>query len=440
LKKNILNILKIKSVTAAYQLFQVLRFSVLVLFSILLVKLAYSQEETSVFELFLFSVNLFTFFWVSGIGNAILSWYPRIDEKSKINFFGDIFFLLQTIGLIAAVLFYLFNGFGILSDIKNEQIAIFISIYIAFYSPTILVELYYILFRFKKKLIYYGLIIYLFQLIFVVVAASVFNDLYFVFSALLLWIILRWIWTIKVIFFENLYSFKAQFTITAKFLLFSMPIIVHMLFSNGSEFIDGILVENFFPPDQFSLYRYGAREFPLILVLVGAIRTTMIPLAVNDIASALETTRKSVSKLMHIFFPLAILLLFSSKFLFTFFYDSDYKYSALLFNIYLLTICSRFILSEIFIYSSGRNKIFIIISLLEVILNFVLSVILMKYFGLAGIAYGTFLAFLISKLYLVYYVKFKIGQELSKYLNLRVYFGYTILLLVSFLISYILLF
>ncbi|MBK7094366.1 MAG: polysaccharide biosynthesis C-terminal domain-containing protein [Saprospiraceae bacterium] len=440
MKRYVLNILKIKSVTSAYQLFQVLRFSVLVLISILLVKLSYSPEETSVFELFLFSVNLFTFFWVSGIGNAILSWYPRIDEKSKTNFFGDIFFLLQSIGLITAVLFYLFNGFGVLSDIKTGQITLFVSIYIAFYSPTILVELYYILFHFKKKLIYYGLIIYLFQLIPVVVAASVYNDLYYVFSALLVWIILRWLWTIKVIFFENSYTFKLRFTITGQFLFFSLPIIIHMLFSNGSEFIDGLLVENFFPPDQFSLYRYGAREFPLILVLVGAIRTTMIPMAVNDLDSAMETTRKSVSKLMHIFFPLAIILLFTSKYLFSFFYDSDYTYSALLFNIYLLTICSRFILSEIFIYSSGRNKIFIIVSLLEIILNFILSIILMKYLGLAGIAYGTFLAFLISKIYLVYYVKNKIGQELSKYLNLRVYFGYTLLLIVSFLISYILIF
>ena len=408
--------------------------------SILLVKLSFTREETSNFELFLFSVNLCTFFWVSGIGNAILSWYPGIEKNSKTDFFGDMFILLQIFGILTGLIFYLFDGFGIFSELHIEYAVLFVSIYIALYSPTILVELYYIINDLSKALINYGLIVFFCQLLLVIFAAILFHDIFFIFAALLVWIFLRWIWTLKLIFFSNEYSFKFEFSKSRQFMVFSIPIIIHMLFSNGSEFVDGLLVEKYFSPDQFSLYRYGAREFPLILVLVGAIRTTMIPLAVNQLEKSMKMTRKEISKLMNIFYPAAIVLLFTSKYIFTFFYDSDYSYSALLFNIYLLTICSRFILSEIFIYASGKNKIFVFVSLTEVVLNFILSVILLKYLGLAGIAYGTFLAFLISKLYLVYFVKVKIGYSLSKYLNLRLYIVYTIILFISFIISNILLF
>lgn len=403
-----------------------------------MVKLKFTPAETSYYENFLFLINLSTFFWVAGIGNALLSWYPRLTEENKAVFFQNTFTLLQIAGICVGILLYIFKGFGILNDTRNT--IILVSLYVIFYAPTIITELYYLLTEKRKYLIYYGIFIYTLQLCLGFTAAIIYNDIYYVLLFLLIWVFIRWIWTIVVVFsIKNLIN-TYKFSINKGFVLYSMPIIIHLLFSNGSEFVDGILVDKFFNADQFSIYRYGAREFPLILVLIGAVRTSMIPLAVKDIKNALISVKRITGRLMHVFYPIAVILVFSSKFLYEFFYDSDYNYSALLFNIYLLTLSSRIILSEIFIYASGLNKVFVFVSFFEIVLNIILSLILMKFFGLAGIATGTFIAFFVSKVFLVSYVSSKLGTKLNEYLNLKIYFGYNAILFFAFIISLFLFF
>lgn len=426
---------RIKTLTQAYQFYQVLRFSILILLSIILVKLSFTTFETSYFELFLFIVNILTFFWISGIGNSILTYFPRLEVSQQKGFFQSAFFLLQTLGLIASLIFFAFDGFSIFSGYNGNNTILMVSIYIFLYSPTVLVELSYILAEKRKSLINYALLSYLSQLMIISLTAYFYQNINAVFISLIIWILGRWLWTIKEVFSVSLRAHTFSYKTNKDFIIFSLPIIVHILFSNSSEFIDGILVERFFPSDQFSLFRYGAREFPLILVLVGALRTAMIPAAVRNSIKAAAEIRSSINQLMHIFFPLAIVLTFSSRQIYIFFYNQDYAYSAVLFNIYLLTITSRVILAEVFIYASGRNRVFMLVSFLEVIFNITLSLILLRWFGLAGIALASFFAFSLSKAYLGYYVKKYLGVKMNEYINIRTYIIYSALLISSFLIT-----
>ena len=425
----------IKTLTQAYQFYQVLRFLVLILLSIVLVKLSFSPFETSYFELFLFAVNIFTFFWVSGIGNSILTYFPRLEASSQKGFFQSSFLLLQLTGFIAALVFFLSDGLNLLSGYNGNNTSLLVAIYIFLYSPTILIELNYILTEKRKRLVVYGLFSYISQFAIVAYTAYHYRDINAVFISMIIWVFVRWLWTIKEVFIKNFSVSELNFSGYKNFILFSIPIIIHIFFSNSSEFIDGLLVERYFPADQFSLFRFGAREFPLIVVLVGAIRSAMIPAAVRNVSEAAAEIKNSVMKLMHVFFPISILLIFFSRQLYIFFYDQDYAYSALLFNIYLLTITSRVILAEVFIYASGRNRVFMIVSFLEVVLNVILSLILMHWFGLAGIAFATFIAFSLSKAYLSYYVMRYLGKSLHAYIDIRLYLLYSSALIISFLIT-----
>jgi len=436
LKPKIKEFLSINSTEKAYQAFQVLRLLTTLIITSIFVKLNFTTSETSAYELFIFVASIGSFFWIIGLSNAMLSFFPKLDEVDKKSFFKSIFITFQFFGIILAILLYFTNGFGLIlkNSLIDKQILLLISIYTFFYAPIIIVEIKYILTQAKNSLIKYGIIIYGFQLIIILTAIYLKHNILYTLLGLTVWIFLRWIWTIFVVFNgKNSYVFNLK--IQKTFLIFSLPLIAHILLGNGMDYIDGILVEMNFDESMFAIYKYGSKEFPIILILIGALRSVMIPTAVKDTKLAASNIRSKTEFIIWVFFPIAILLIFTSKYIFTYVYNVDYIYSALLFNIYLLIISSRIILSEVFIYAKHKNNVLMYVSFVEFILNIILSLILLKYYGIAGIAFATFISFLSSKLFLVFYAHKNLGIPLSKYINIKVYSIFTILLYLSFYIS-----
>jgi len=409
-----------------------------VFISFLLVKSSFTREVTSGFELFLFIANIGSFYWIIGIGNAMLSYYPTLSKNIQKSFFKSVFFILQSLGIILAILVYFTKGFNLATEnqyLNNNAIGL-LSLYIIFYSPTLIIEIKYILLNKYKELIKYGIAIFSLQFIMIFASVILFKDIFIVFLWLTIWTFIRWIWTIIIVFYNDNGQLISK-SIIKLFILFSLPIIAHILLGNGMDYIDGILVSKFFNSDQFSVYRYGAREFPIILIIIGAIRSVMIPKAVENISQAAQEIKKKTKKIMIIFFPIAIFLIFFSKYIFVFFYNADYIYSAILFNIYLLIISSRIILTEVFIYAKHKNKILMYVSFFELLLNISLSILLMKYFGIAGIAFATFVSFLASKIYLIIYTQKVLKIDLTRYLDINSYLFLTITLYIAFFISVI---
>ncbi len=425
---------KIKTTTSSYQLYQMLRLFSLILISILLVKSGFSKQETSTFELFLFIANISSYFWIMGISNSILSYFPRLSEKSKSNFFSNMFYLLQALGFIAAIVIYFTKGLWLSKsgELLNREEIFYLSLYVFFLSPTLLIEIKYILLEKYKSLKRYGIIIFSLQFLIIFILSVYYHDIFIVLKGLVLWIFIRWIWTLKIIFINNR---KPSVILIKNFLIFGSPIIIHILLGNGMQYIDGIIVNRYFPPDKFSVYRYGAREFPLILILIGAIRSTMIPKAISDVNQAAQKIKEHINNLINIFFPVSVILMLTSKYLFTSFYSEEYSYSALLFNIYLLILSSRMVLAEVFIYAYQKNKIFVWLSLFELLFNIGLSLILLQFWGIAGIAFATFISYSLSKLYLVLYIKKKLNISPGNYLDIKKYLIFTIVLYLSFLLS-----
>lgn len=438
MKNKINSLFQVNDTTKSYQIYQVIRLISLVLISIILVKSSYSTNETSAFELFLFVINIGTFFWVMGLSNAMLSYYPTLSKQEKESFFKSVFSVLQTLGFIVSIIVLLSNAFGLgnNNNIFDNKTINLLSLYIFLYSPTIIIEMKYLLQNEYKKLFWYGLTLFSLQFIIIILAIILYRDIYYLFIGLCFWIFIRWIWSVYLVFGDNR-NYKISIKLIKTFSLFSLPLIAHIFLGNGMEFIDGVLVESNFSGDMFSIYRYGAREFPIILILIGAIRTSMIPKAIKNIDESANIIKIKTTKIINFFFPLAIILMFSSKYIFTLVYSSEYIYSALLFNIYLLIISSRIILAEVFIYSKHLNTLLMKVSLIEVISNIILSIILMQYFGIAGIAFATFIAFMGSKIFLVWYTSKKLGISIDKYIDLKPYLLLTFLLYISFVITLI---
>lgn len=419
----------------AYQFFQISRLSAVILISIILVKSGYDQGQVSNFERFIFLANLFTFFWVMGFKNAFLSYYPKLDLTLQSKLFGDAFVILQTIGLFVAIIAYIGLGseyFGSAISLMAEA-RLFLCIYVIFYAPTVLIEVFFILKEKNALMINYSIWIHLLQVVVIGFAAILGVSLQSIFLLLIAWMFIKWLYALRVIFRDtNLHISTSQMK---KFILFSSPIILHILLGNGMEFIDGILVNRFFPSDQFAIFRYGARELPFVLILIGALSSTMIPVAVRDLKKAGKELKARSRKMMHWFYPLSILLLFTSPFLYKLFYSDTYLASASIFNIYLLIIASRIIMVEVLVYGTQQNKLLMWVSGMELILNLVLSILLLQVWGLKGIAYATVIAFMLSKIFFIIFIRIKNELRLRDYIPIKPYLIYNILMISSYILT-----
>ena len=124
-------------------------------------------------------------------------------------------------------------------------------------------------------------------------------------------------------------------------------------------------------------------------------------------------------------------LLFKLKHLIKQYHPHD---SATIFNIYLLIIISRLLLPQTLLNGLQISKPIMIAALLELIVNVSLSLILVQFYGIAGIAYATFIAYLFEKIYLSVVVKNKLKVGVSEYIPIKIYSIYSFTILVIFVI------
>jgi O-antigen/teichoic acid export membrane protein len=420
---------------SAYQFFQITRLTAVIAISIILVKSGFDTAGVSRYERFIFLANLFSFFWVMGIKNATLAYFPKLNTTASRHFFALVFILLQLAGILFGLVLFIasssqLTGAGNFTGIPDRLL---LAGYLVFYAPTVLIEVILILRQRARLLARYGLVIHGLQLLLIGGAAIAGHDIRFLFALLLLWTVLKWIYTLWIVTSNS--RFTLRLAGLKDYAWFSLPLIVHMLLGNGMEFVDGLLVNRFFDPGLFAVFRYGARELPFVLILIGALSSTAIPMAVKSQEITAATLKKHTRRLMHLFYPLTIGLLLVSPFLFRFFYSEAYLQSAGLFNIYLLILISRILLPEVFMYGKHQNRALMYVSFGELLLNLSLSLVLLQRFGLEGIAFATVIAFLVSKLFLAGFIWLRYRIKLKEYIDLPIYALYSALLIIAYAYS-----
>ncbi len=418
----------------AYQAFQLIRIATVLLIGIMLVKAGLNKEEVSGFELFVFWGNLVSFFWVMGIKNAVISYYPKLEPAEKASFFFNVFLLLQMIGLVISIVLLNVYFFHALPDHELSELTVLFPLYVLFYAPTVLIEVIFILRKRAKSMLKYGIYIHLLQFLAIGTVLIFSLDLLYLFLALTIWMLVKWIYTIILVIVNSKWQFSGMMIKT--FSLFSLPLILHILLGNGMEYINGVLVSRFFNTDQFAVFRFGARELPVFLVMIGALSSVLIPVAVKNLPEATERIRKESNRLMHLFFPMILILLFISPALYQFFYSGSYITSAFIFNIYMMIFVSRIIMVEVVVYAKHQNHVLMWVSAMELLINLSLSLWLLQWYGLAGIAWATVIAFAASKTFFILFVHKKFRIPITEYLNVKNYLIYTVALFIAHFVSW----
>ena len=93
------------------------------------------------------------------------------------------------------------------------------------------------------------------------------------------------------------------------------PLVISTLLSGSAQYIDGIIVSAKFPPERFAIFRYGAKEMPFVVSLAIGLNNAMLSQfsSIKKMKFSLLTLKIRSLRLMHILFPVSILLLLFSN-------------------------------------------------------------------------------------------------------------------------------
>jgi O-antigen/teichoic acid export membrane protein len=186
-----------------------------------------------------------------------------------------------------------------------------------------------------------------------------------------------------------------------------------------------------FDEATFAVFRYGAREFPIAVALAGGLSTMMIPKLVNRYATV--ELRERSTRLMHICYPMVAILMLLSTPLFMFFFGAEYREGGMIFNIYLLLTLTQLVFPQSVITARKDTLLLWYISLAELVVNVVASLLLLSYIGLPGVAMGTVVAFVFEKCLLFLLVQKKYTISPVELFNPKVWSGYAMLLIICFI-------
>jgi O-antigen/teichoic acid export membrane protein len=114
-------------------------------------------------------------------------------------------------------------------------------------------------------------------------------------------------------------------------------------------------------------------------------------------------------------------------------FNAQFAESATIFNIYLLLIISRLLLPQTILNGLRITKPIMNAAFFELVINVALSLILVQFFGIAGIAIATFVAYLFEKIYLALIVKTKLNIAVSDYIPVNIYTVYSAGVIVIFI-------
>jgi O-antigen/teichoic acid export membrane protein len=245
-----------------------------------------------------------------------------------------------------------------------------------------------------------------------------------------------WLWIILIANGEIKYSR----TFVKKHLQLGGPLILATFLSGSAQFVDGFIVTSYFDEETFAVFRYGARELPLAMLLANALSNAMLPdfAQRENLSQNLRQLKENVSRLMHFLFPLTAVLLVVAHPVFPVIFNPKFEESATIFNIYLLLIISRLMLPQTILNGLQITKPIMYAAFLELVINVSLSLILVQFFGIAGIAFATFVAYLFEKIYLSAVVQKSLDVSLSAYLPVKIYSIYSAAILVIFvLVEYV---
>lgn len=424
------------------QLFQLFRFGTLLLISIVFAKSHYSTEAIGNYELFLFIAALLCSFWINGLIQAFLPLYRNNSSfggdagRSPVLF--NVFILISFLSvLVIAVLISFRDVIGSILGSSGE-IPFFnlLVLYVFFSCPAFLIEYIYLLQDKPKSIIVYGLTTFAGQLILVAVPAVAGYAMETAIGGFVVLVVIRYVWLLVLL--KKYAAFRFSIGFMKEHLHVAWPLIVSALLGSSASYVDGFLVMNYFDSSTFAVFRYGARELPLVVLMANALSNAMLADFSDKrrLKEALDVLKRRSRELMNVLFPLTILFLICSRWLYPRVFNPDFLESAVVFNIYLLLIFSRLVFPHTILIGMKKNSIVLYASVAELVVNVILSLVFIGWWGIEGVAFATVIAFTVQKGIWMIYNKVVLNIPPGQYIPLRHLVVYSSIVLFVFVLMY----
>jgi O-antigen/teichoic acid export membrane protein len=426
------------------QLFQLLRFATFLIISIVFTNSHLTQIEIGAWEMFLFAASLLSFFWVTGVIQSLLPLYHRNRTYRKLGDNGEgkspeLFNAFIILTVFSALMFI--AGHSIKGSIDvygfsgNDPYINLLLLYILLSNPVCLVEYIYLLNNRSYRIFQYGIYTFIAQLVLVLLPIIMHKDIIWSIYGLLIVAGVRWVWLI--ILLRRYTEMKISVPFIKEHLYLGGPLILSSLISGSGQYIDGLIITTWYDdPAVFAIFRYGAKEFPLVMMLASGLSNAMLSefSTRSRMSDSLKIIRQKSEKLMHILFPSAILMLFISKWLFLRMFTPDFTRSADIFMIYLLLIIPRLIFPQTILIGRKKTRITLIVALIEQAINIPLSLYLIKDYGIAGVALATVMVYTLEKIFLAGYIWVKMKIRPSEYIPVKVFLIYSAIISILFIL------
>lgn len=423
----------------ALQFLQLFRFVALLLIGIILSKTSIGISQIGTYETFLLISGASCFFWTGGMLQTMLS-LKRENKEGKTESYFNIFLIFTTLSLITALaVFLLQSQIATLVGFSGNRIPYLkiLLAYIVLSSPANLVEYIYLIENKPKHIAAYGAIVFTLQIFAVTIPVILTNDLGYGLYGLLLATTVKFAWLAIIILKYSQIKLSGKYM--GLFLKLSAPFILSVLIVKGIQYIDSFLVAYKFDEGTYAQFRYGAKEFPLILLPVTALSEAISSRIANNenTTDALESIKRENKRIMHLCIPLAMIAIITSKYLYPLVFNEDFYESALIFNIYCFAAMFRFILPESILVGRRQSRPILAAASINILVNIVLGFVLMNFIGPVGVAVAFVVGNIIEKVVLVSVVKSLYGIGLKQYLDTRIFLYYALLMTVCMVVSMI---
>jgi O-antigen/teichoic acid export membrane protein len=418
---------------------------VFLIISIVLTKSHITRAEIGQWEMFMFISGLITFFWVTGIIQSLLPLYHRNKTFRKLGDNGtskspeiyNAFLLLCFFSLLFFALGHsLKSNFSVFHFSGNVPYINLLLFYILLNSPVQIIEYIYLLNNRAYRIFQYGAYTFSAQLIFIILPLILGKDITWSIYGLLAITFVRWVWLI--ILLRRYTEMKISYEFMKEHLYLGIPLILTTLISGSAQYTDGVIISAVFrDPEKFALFRYGAKEFPLVLMLANGLSNAMLPefSTRERMKESLAKIRSKSARLMHFLFPTAIMMMLFARWIYPRMFNPDFYRSADVFLIYSLLIIPRLIFPQTILVGRKKTQITLVAAILELAVNIPLSLLMIKWnYGLVGVALSTFIVYLISKAFLVGYLWVKMKIRPFEYIPVKVYLLYSALIGIVFIL------
>jgi len=405
------------------QLFHLMRYGTHFLLTIVLAWFC-SKKDIASYETALLVASLVSFFFISGLNQAMVPYFKTQKEPSA---FWSALLVLIAMSSIAAIAFIVYLQF--FEAAQERRLLWSFLPFLFLNSVAYFAEFYLYVVEKRKIMLLYGLVSFGFYFVFVSFGLAWQKDVVFTFYLMIFWALSKCIF---LLFIMPSYvppqwvSFQALWKK-------SLPLVTSLFLGGSLVHILNLYIKHYFTIEEFVVFRYGSREFPLLLILANGFSMAYSGILSNNMPDHRKNFLSAYKRLFWQCFPIAILLMWLSNFLFSYLYGASFAMAAKIFNVFLLLILARLLFPQTLLLALGKQRYFYFCSLVELFLGMLMAIWLGSIFGLIGIAYGILIAYLVEKLLLVYFLR-KSKVNYIFWIPLRHYLLGSFLLLTSFVL------